>query len=231
MSPLWNVPGRRWTGWKPTSDDPGVWVLVRGGRGTTTRLRPRGISEAPFKLDWRKGPARDPVRRGLSWTGTVSEAADVRARHRQNGRTRSSLYGGNNNWFAALRLLVNFRLYGPPGRQAPRWAAAKKVGARNPARWSTAVPGAGRGTSLPGPRRQDSSAAARCAARRGPSPRIGKAENLVDVQVAGTSFTGKLLAPAHLPQEAGSACRAQSRTAKNIPWSQSRQRRRNIQNR
>jgi thiosulfate/3-mercaptopyruvate sulfurtransferase len=118
------------------------------------------------------------------------------------------LYGGNNNWFAAYAYWY-FRLYGhrnvkllDGGRK--KWELESRplvtdVPARPRARYHAAEPD----TSIRAFRDEVLAA-------------IGK-RNLVDVR-SPDEFAGRLLAPAHLPQEQAQRG-GHIPTAKNVPWS------------
>ncbi|MBO0776385.1 MAG: sulfurtransferase, partial [Actinobacteria bacterium] len=118
------------------------------------------------------------------------------------------LYGGNNNWFAAYAYWY-FRLYGhrdvrllDGGRK--KWELdSREMVTDVPQRPATTYHASGQDSSIRALR--DEVVAA-----------IGK-RNLVDVR-SPDEFTGKLLAPAHLPQEQAQRG-GHIPTAKNVPWS------------
>jgi thiosulfate/3-mercaptopyruvate sulfurtransferase len=118
------------------------------------------------------------------------------------------LYGGNNNWFAAYAYWY-FRLYGHEnvklldgGRK--KWELeSRKMVTAVPERPQTSYQASEQDSSLRALRDEVIAA-------------IGK-RNLVDVR-SPDEFTGKLLAPAHLPQEQAQRA-GHIPTAKNIPWS------------
>ena len=130
------------------------------------------------------------------------------------------LYGGNNNWFAAYAYWY-FKLYGHERRQAAR-RRPQEVGARRPRR-STPT----RSPTAPRPRtpRKEQDTSIR-AFRDEVVAAIGD-KNLVDVR-SPDEFSGRLLAPAHLPQEQAQRA-GHIPTALNVPWSQGRQRGRHLQ--
>ncbi|MQA94670.1 MAG: sulfurtransferase [Streptosporangiales bacterium] len=181
-------------------DDPGV-VLVEVDEDTSAY--DKGHIRNAVKIDW-KQDLQDPVRRDfvdkagfeklLSERGIANEHTVV-------------LYGGNNNWFAAYAYWY-FRLYGhrdvkllDGGRK--KWELeSRELVADVPQRPKTTYTAKEQDTDIRAFR--DEVVAA-----------IG-ANNLVDVR-SPDEFTGKLLAPAHLPQEA-SQRPGHVPTARNIPW-------------
>jgi thiosulfate/3-mercaptopyruvate sulfurtransferase len=118
------------------------------------------------------------------------------------------LYGGNNNWFASYAYWY-FKLYGHDdvklldgGRK--KWELdSRKLTQEAADRTPTSYTAKDQDTSIRAFRDEVKDA-------------IGKV-NLVDVR-SPDEFTGKLLAPAHLPQEQ-SQRPGHIPTAKNIPWS------------
>ncbi|MFJ8693890.1 sulfurtransferase [Streptomyces roseolilacinus] len=158
------------------------------------------------RIDWRKD-LQDPVRRDfvdqegfeklLSAKGIANDDTVV-------------LYGGNNNWFAAYAYWY-FKLYGHEsvklldgGRK--KWELDSRDlvdGSEVPARPATEYKAKAQDTSIRAFR--DDVVAA-----------IGN-QNLVDVR-SPDEFSGKLLAPAHLPQEQ-SQRPGHVPSARNIPWS------------
>ncbi|MFZ5852439.1 MAG: sulfurtransferase [Actinomycetota bacterium] len=182
-------------------DDPSV-VLVEVDEDTSAY--DKGHIRGAVKIDW-KQDLQDPVRRDF-----VDRAGFERllsARGIGNDHT-VVLYGGNNNWFAAYAYWY-FKLYGhrdvrllDGGRK--RWELdGRELVTEVPRRPATTYTAQEPDTSIRAFR--DEVVAA-----------IGT-QNLVDVR-SPDEYTGRLLAPAHLPQE--SAQRAgHVPTAKNIPWS------------
>jgi thiosulfate/3-mercaptopyruvate sulfurtransferase len=182
-------------------DDPHV-VIVEVDEDTAAYDK-NHIRNA-IRIDWKKD-LQDPVRRDfiskeqfealLSERGISSDDTVV-------------LYGGNNNWFAAYALWY-FKLYGhrdvkllDGGRK--KWELdSRDLVAEIPTRPATTY------TAQP----QDLSIRA---FRDEVVAAIGT-KNLVDVR-SPDEFSGKLLAPAHLPQEQ-SQRPGHVPTAKNIPWS------------
>ncbi|GGY96087.1 sulfurtransferase [Streptomyces poonensis] len=157
-----------------------------------------------IKLDWTKD-LQDPVRRDfvdqegfeklLSAKGIANDSLVI-------------LYGGNNNWFASYAYWY-FKLYGHEsvklldgGRK--KWELdARELVEEVPERAATEYKAKAQNTSIRAFR--DDVVAA-----------IG-AQNLVDVR-SPDEFSGKLLAPAHLPQEQSQRA-GHVPSARNIPWS------------
>jgi thiosulfate/3-mercaptopyruvate sulfurtransferase len=182
-------------------DDPGV-VLVEVDEDTTAY--DKGHIRNAVKLDWKKD-LQDPVRRDFVDRHGFEQLMSERGIGNDD---TVILYGGNNNWFAAYAYWY-FRLYGhgsvkllDGGRKKWELESREMV---------TAVPERPR-TSYQATQ-QDSSLRA---LRDEVITAIGK-RNLVDVR-SPDEFTGKLLAPAHLPQEQAQRA-GHIPTAKNIPWS------------
>jgi thiosulfate/3-mercaptopyruvate sulfurtransferase len=164
----------------------------------------KGHIRGAVKIDWKKD-LQDPVKRDfidkagfealLSSRGIGSDDAVI-------------LYGGNNNWFAAYAYWY-FKLYGHEnillldgGRK--KWELdSRELTDAATSRPATTYTAKDVDTSIRA-FRDDALAA------------IGKL-NLVDVR-SPDEFSGKLLAPAHLPQEQ-SQRGGHIPTAKNIPWS------------
>ncbi|MFI5081792.1 MAG: sulfurtransferase [Streptosporangiales bacterium] len=182
-------------------DDPGV-VLVEVDEDTTAY--DKGHIRGAVKLDWRKD-LQDPVRRDFVDRHGFEQLLSERGIGNDDTVV---LYGGNNNWFAAYAYWY-FRLYGHQGVKLldggrKKWELESRA-------MVTAVPERPR-TSYQATE-QDSSLRA---LRDEVIAAIGK-RNLVDVR-SPDEFTGKLLAPAHLPQEQAQRA-GHIPTAKNIPWS------------
>jgi thiosulfate/3-mercaptopyruvate sulfurtransferase len=182
-------------------DDPGV-VLVEVDEDTSAY--DKGHIRNAVKLDWKKD-LQDPVRRDFVDRRGFEQLMSERGIGNDD---TVILYGGNNNWFAAYAYWY-FRLYGhgnvkllDGGRKKWELESREMV---------TAVPERPR-TSYQATE-QDSSLRA---LRDEVIAAIGK-RNLVDVR-SPDEFTGKLLAPAHLPQEQAQRA-GHIPTAKNIPWS------------
>ncbi len=182
-------------------DDPGV-VLVEVDEDTSAY--DKGHIRNAVKLDWKKD-LQDPVRRDFVDRRGFEQLMSERGIG--NDET-VILYGGNNNWFAAYAYWY-FKLY---GHQNVRLLdGGRKKWELESREMVTAVPERPR-TSYQATV-QDSSLRA---LRDEVIAAIGK-RNLVDVR-SPDEFTGKLLAPAHLPQEQAQRA-GHIPTAKNIPWS------------
>ncbi|HZG02720.1 MAG TPA: sulfurtransferase [Streptomyces sp.] len=182
-------------------DDPKV-VIVEVDEDTSAYEK-NHIRNA-IRIDW-KTDLQDPVRRDfvdqagfeklLSEKGIANDDTVV-------------LYGGNNNWFAAYAYWY-FKLYGHEdvrlldgGRK--KWELdARELVSEVPSRPKTEYKAKEQDTSIR-------------AFRDDVIEAIGKL-NLVDVR-SPDEFSGKLLAPAHLPQEQ-SQRPGHVPTARNIPWS------------
>ena len=182
-------------------DDPKV-VIVEVDEDTSAYDK-NHIRNA-IRIDW-KSELQDPVRRDfidkagfeklLSEKGIANDHTVV-------------LYGGNNNWFAAYAYWY-FKLYGHEdvrlldgGRK--KWELdSRDLVTEVPSRPATQYVA----------KEQDLSIRA---FRDDVVKAIGE-KNLVDVR-SPDEFSGKLLAPAHLPQEQ-SQRPGHVPTAKNIPWS------------
>ncbi|WP_214413851.1 sulfurtransferase [Sphaerisporangium fuscum] len=182
-------------------DTPGV-VLVEVDEDTSAY--DKGHIRGAVKIDWKKD-LQDPVRR--DFVDREGFQALLSARGIANDDT-VVLYGGNNNWFAAYAYWY-FKLYGHEnvklldgGRKKWELDSRELVTevAERPATQYVAND-------------QDHSLRA---FRDDVVNAIGKL-NLVDVR-SPDEFTGKLLAPAHLPQEQAQRG-GHIPTARNIPWS------------
>ena len=181
--------------------DPGV-VLVEVDEDTSAY--DTGHIAGAVKIDWKKD-LQDPVRR--DFVDKAGFDALLSERGISNDDT-VILYGGNNNWFAAYAYWY-FRLYGHQnvklldgGRK--KWELDSRELVKDvPDRAATSYVATDQDSAIRAFR--DEVVAA-----------IGK-QNLVDVR-SPDEFAGRLLAPAHLPQE--SAQRGgHVPTAKNVPWS------------
>ncbi|MEV7966557.1 sulfurtransferase [Sphaerisporangium sp. NPDC088356] len=182
-------------------DSPGV-VLVEVDEDASAY--DKGHIRGAVKIDWKKD-LQDPVRR--DFVDREGFQALLSARGIGNDDT-VVLYGGNNNWFAAYAYWY-FKLYGHEnvrlldgGRK--KWELdSRELVTDAPARPETQYAAKDQNLSLRAFRDEVVTA-------------IGKL-NLVDVR-SPDEFTGKLLAPAHLPQEAAQRG-GHIPTARNIPWS------------
>ncbi|MEO8108038.1 MAG: sulfurtransferase [Actinomycetes bacterium] len=181
--------------------DPTV-VLVEVDEDTTAYEK--GHIRGAVRLDW-KTDLQDPVKRDFVDRPTFE--ALLSERGISNDHT-VVLYGGNNNWFASYAYWY-FTLYGHAsvklldgGRK--KWELdSRELVADVPERMPTAYTASEQDTSIRA-FRDDVLAA------------IG-VQNLVDVR-SPDEYSGRLLAPAHLPQEQ-SQRPGHVPTAKNIPWS------------
>jgi thiosulfate/3-mercaptopyruvate sulfurtransferase len=182
-------------------DDPGA-VLVEVDEDTAAY--DKGHIRNAVKLDWRKD-LQDPVRRDFVDRRGFEQLLSDRGIGNDD---TVILYGGNNNWFAAYAYWY-FRLYGH--RNVRLLDGGRKKWELESREMVTAVPERPR-TSYQATV-QDSSLRAM---RDEVIAAIGK-RNLVDVR-SPDEFTGKLLAPAHLPQEQAQRA-GHIPTAKNVPWS------------
>ena len=182
-------------------NDPGL-VLVEVDEDTSAY--DKGHIRGAVKIDW-KNELQDPVRRDfvdktgfeqlLSGKGIASDDLVI-------------LYGGNNNWFAAYAYWY-FKLYGHDkvklldgGRK--KWELeSRELVTDVPTRPATTYQAKEQDTAIRAFR--DEVVAA-----------IGT-KGLIDVR-SPDEFVGKLLAPAHLPQEQAQRA-GHVPTARNIPWS------------
>jgi thiosulfate/3-mercaptopyruvate sulfurtransferase len=181
--------------------DPGV-VLVEVDEDTSAY--DKGHIRNAVKIDW-KADLQDPVRRDFV------DKAGFEALLSERGISNDDtviLYGGNNNWFAAYAYWY-FKLYGhnnvkllDGGRK--KWELeSRELVTDVPQRAKT------------GYHAQEQDKAIR-AFRDEVVAAIGR-DNLVDVR-SPDEFAGRLLAPAHLPQEQAQRG-GHIPTAKNVPWS------------
>jgi thiosulfate/3-mercaptopyruvate sulfurtransferase len=177
-------------------------VLVEVDEDTAAYAK--GHIRNAVKIDW-KQDLQDPVRR--DFVDKDGFAALLSARGISNDDT-VVLYGGNNNWFAAYAYWY-FKLYGhhnvkllDGGRK--KWELdSRELVTEVPARPATSYTARDQDLSIRAFR--DEVVAA-----------IGSV-NLVDVR-SPDEFAGRLLAPAHLPQEQAQRG-GHIPTAKNVPWS------------
>jgi thiosulfate/3-mercaptopyruvate sulfurtransferase len=182
-------------------ETPGI-VFVEVDEDTTAY--DGGHIPGAIKLDWKKD-LQDPVRRdfvsGEQFSALLSE------RGVSNDDT-VVLYGGNNNWFAAYAYWY-FKLYGHSDVKLLDGGRKKwELDARP---YSTEVP-ARRKTSY-----QAKSPDLSIRAFRDEVVKAIGVQNLVDVR-SPDEFAGRLLAPAHLPQEQAQRA-GHIPTAINVPWS------------
>ena len=183
-------------------DDPKV-VLVEVDEDTAAY--DKNHIRGAVRLDW-KADLQDPVRR--DFVDKAAFEALLSARGIANDDT-VVLYGGNNNWFAAYAYWY-FKLYGHQdvrlldgGRK--KWELdSRELVDDHVARPATTYRASEQDRSIRAFRDEVEAA-------------IGQ-QNLVDVR-SPDEFAGRLLAPAHLPQEQ-SQRPGHIPTARNIPWSQ-----------
>jgi thiosulfate/3-mercaptopyruvate sulfurtransferase len=181
--------------------DPGI-VLVEVDEDTSAY--DKGHIRDAIKIDWKKD-LQDPVRR--DFVDRVGFEKLLSARGISNDDT-VVLYGGNNNWFAAYAYWY-FKLYGHQnvklldgGRK--RWELdSRELTTDVPQRPATSYQASEQDPALRAKRDEVLDA-------------IGK-RNLVDVR-SPDEFAGRLLAPAHLPQEQAQRG-GHIPTARNVPWS------------
>jgi len=181
--------------------DPGV-VLVEVDEDTSAY--DTGHIPGAVKIDWKKD-LQDPVRRDFV------DKAGFEALLSERGISNDDtviLYGGNNNWFAAYAYWY-FQLYGHQnvklldgGRK--KWELDSRELVKDvPDRPATSYVASEQDQTIRAFRDEVLAA-------------IGK-RNLVDVR-SPDEFAGRLLAPAHLPQEQAQRG-GHIPTAKNVPWS------------
>ena len=181
--------------------DPGI-VLVEVDEDTSAYNK--GHIRNAIKIDWKKD-LQDPVRR--DFVDRVGFEKLLSARGISNDDT-VVLYGGNNNWFAAYAYWY-FKLYGHQnvklldgGRK--KWELeSRELTTDVPQRPATSYQASEQDPALRAKRDEVLDA-------------IGK-RNLVDVR-SPDEFAGRLLAPAHLPQEQAQRG-GHIPTARNVPWS------------
>jgi thiosulfate/3-mercaptopyruvate sulfurtransferase len=182
-------------------DDPKVAIVEVDE--DTTAYEKNHIRNA-IRIDW-KQDLQDPVKRDF----VSKEQFETLLSERGIGNDDTVvLYGGNNNWFAAYAYWY-FKLYGHDnvklldgGRK--KWELdSRELVDDVPNRSKTKYQAKAARTDIRAFR--DEVVAA-----------IGK-KNLVDVR-SPDEFSGRLLAPAHLPQEQSQRA-GHVPTAKNIPWS------------
>jgi thiosulfate/3-mercaptopyruvate sulfurtransferase len=182
-------------------DDPST-VLVEVDEDTSAY--DKGHIRNAIRLDW-KADLQDPVRRDFVNKDQFSQLLSSRG---VSNADTVVLYGGNNNWFAAYAFWY-FKLYGHQnvklldgGRK--KWELdSRELVDEAPERTKTTYTAQDPDLSIRAFR--DEAIAA-----------IGTL-NLVDVR-SPDEYAGRLLAPAHLPQEQAQRA-GHIPTAANIPWS------------
>jgi len=182
-------------------DDPNV-VFVEVDEDVSAY--DKGHLKGAVKLDWRSD-LQDPVRRDFVDREQFSRLLSERGIGNDDTVV---LYGGNNNWFAAYAYWY-FKLYGH--RDVRLLDGGRKKWELDSRPLTTDVPQ--RPATTYTAQEQDTSIRA---FRDEVLAAIG-AQNLVDVR-SPDEFSGKLLAPAHLPQEQAQRA-GHIPTAVNIPWS------------
>jgi thiosulfate/3-mercaptopyruvate sulfurtransferase len=164
----------------------------------------KGHIPGAVKLDWKKD-LQDPIRRDfLDQAGFERKLSE----HGIANDDTVVLYGGNNNWFAAYAYWY-FKIYGHEnvllldgGRK--KWELDSRP-------LTQEVPNRPQTNYVAKPARTDIRAF-----RDEVVAAIGQ-QNLIDVR-SPDEFSGRLLAPAHLPQEQ-SQRPGHVPTAVNVPWS------------
>jgi len=164
----------------------------------------KGHIEGAVKLDW-KTDLQDPLRRDFV---SKEQFEKLLSEKGISNDDTVVLYGGNNNWFAAYAYWY-FKLYGHTdvklidgGRK--KWELDGRTLVTDvPDRVETSYTAKDQDLSIRALRDEVVSA-------------IGT-QNLVDVR-SPDEFSGKLFAPAHLPQEAAQRA-GHIPTALNVPWS------------
>ncbi|GAB3994529.1 sulfurtransferase [Glycomyces albus] len=182
-------------------DTPGV-VFVEVDEDTSAY--DTGHIKGAVKIDW-KDDLQDPIRR--DFVNQEQFSALLGERGIANDDT-VVLYGGNNNWFAAYAYWY-FKLYGHQdvklldgGRK--KWELdAREVTTEVPKREAT--------TYVAQPLNWD------LRAKRDEVEAAIGAKNLIDVR-SPDEYAGRLLAPAHLPQEQSQRA-GHVPTALSVPWS------------
>jgi thiosulfate/3-mercaptopyruvate sulfurtransferase len=182
-------------------DDPGI-VLVEVDEDTSAY--DKGHIRGAVRIDW-KTELQDPVRRDFvdktGFENLLSEKGIA-------GDDLVILYGGNNNWFAAYAYWY-FRLYGH--QNVKLLDGGRKKWELDSRELVEAVPS--RPKTNYAAKEQDLA----IRAFRDEVVDAISSKNLVDVR-SPDEFSGKLLAPAHLPQEQAQRG-GHIPTARNIPWS------------
>jgi len=182
-------------------DDPNV-VLVEVDEDTSAYAK--GHLRGAVRLDW-KTDLQDPVKRDFVDRAAFEQLLSERGIGNDHTVV---LYGGNNNWFAAYAYWY-FTLYGH--NDTKLLDGGRKKWELDSRELVTDLPD--RGTTQYVAKEQDASIRA---FRDDVLAAIGSL-NLVDVR-SPDEYAGRLLAPAHLPQEQ-SQRPGHVPTAVNIPWS------------
>jgi thiosulfate/3-mercaptopyruvate sulfurtransferase len=182
-------------------NDPGVAIVEVD---EDTSAYDTGHIANAIKIDWKKD-LQDPVRRDFV------DKAGFEALLSERGISNDDtviLYGGNNNWFAAYAYWY-FKLYGH--QNVKLLDGGRKKWELDSRELVTDVPQ--RAAASYKAQEQDSTIRA---FRDEVLDSIGS-KNLIDVR-SPDEFAGRLLAPAHLPQEQAQRG-GHVPTARNVPWS------------
>ena len=188
--------------WAGSNLDEPTTVFVEVDEDTSAYAK--GHIAGAVKLDWRTD-LQDPVKRDFVDAAQFSKLLSDRGISNDD---TVILYGGNNNWFAAYAYWY-FKLYGH--RDVRLLDGGRK-------KWELD----GRPMSTDSVERRPTSYTASApdnsirAFRDEVIAAIGK-QNLVDVR-SPDEFSGKILAPAHLPQEQSQRA-GHIPGAVNVPWS------------
>jgi thiosulfate/3-mercaptopyruvate sulfurtransferase len=185
--------------------DAGI-VLVEVDEDTSAY--DKGHIKGAVKVDWKKD-LQDPVRRDFVDRAGFEKLLSERGISNDD---TVILYGGNNNWFAAYAYWY-FTRYGH--HNVKLLDGGRKKWELDSREMVTEVPS--RAATEYSAQEQDKSIRA---FRDDAVAAIGNL-NLVDVR-SPDEFSGRLLAPAHLPQEAAQRG-GHIPTAKNVPWSKAAQ--------
>ena len=156
------------------------------------------------RLDWRT-ELQDPVRRDFVDQAGFEKLLSAKG---ISNADKVVLYGGNNNWFAAYAYWY-FKLYGHDAVQLLDGGRKKWELDGRPLSSDTVT----REETSYSAKEQDTS----IRAFRDEVVQAINAKNLVDVR-SPDEFAGKLLAPAHLPQEQAQRA-GHIPSAINVPWS------------
>ena len=182
-------------------DDPKV-VLVEVDEDTTAYAK--GHIKGAIKLDWTTD-LQDQVRRDAV---SRDQFAALLSERGVSNQDTVVLYGGNNNWFAAYAYWY-FKLYGH--EDVKLLDGGRKKWELDSRELTEDVPT--REASTYSAQEQDKSIRA---FRDEVVEAIGE-KNLIDVR-SPDEYAGRLLAPAHLPQEQAQRA-GHIPTAGNVPWS------------
>ena len=188
--------------WVESHLDDATVVLVEVDEDTSAY--DKNHIRGAVRLDWKKD-LQDPVRRDFVDKEQFEKLLSSRGIGNEDTVV---LYGGNNNWFAAYAYWY-FKLYGHAdvrlldgGRK--KWELdSRELVPDLPERAATTYTAKDQDRSIRAFRDEVEAA-------------IGQ-KNLVDVR-SPDEFAGRLLAPAHLPQEQAQR-KGHIPTASNIPWS------------